>query len=83
MPKELDFTSIALSKWEDELDEPVNLDAMHSIEFALGKVSLPLKARFVPVDTVHVQFNRGSKEDHTIGGFVILDIDVVEFIQAG
>ena len=54
MSKELDFPSSTTGKWEDELDEPVDLDAMNCTESALGKVSLPPKARFVPSKAVHV-----------------------------
>ena len=54
MPKELDFPSSTVGNWEDELDEPVDLDAMHCTESALGKVSLPPKAYFVPGKAVHV-----------------------------
>ena len=57
IPKELDFSSSTVGKWEDEEDEPdepVNLDAMHCTESALGKVSLPPKACFVPGKVVHV-----------------------------
>ena len=54
MPKELDFPSSTAGKWEDEPDEPVDLDAMHCTESALGKVSLPPKACFVPGKVVHV-----------------------------
>ena len=54
VPKELDFTSSTLGTWEDKLDEPVDLDAMHCTESALGKVSLPPKARFVPGKVVHI-----------------------------
>ena len=54
MPKELDFPSSTVGKWEDEPDDPVDLDAMHCTESALGKVSLPPKARFVPGKVVHV-----------------------------
>ena len=43
-----------MGKWEDEPDEPVDMDAMHCAEFALGKVSLPPKARFVLGKAVHV-----------------------------
>ena len=39
MPKELDFTSSTMGKWEDELDEPNDLDTMHCAKSALGKVS--------------------------------------------
>ena len=53
-PKELDFTSRTVGNWEDEPDEPVDLDAMHYAESALGKVSLPPKARFVVGKVVHV-----------------------------
>ena len=48
-----------MGKW-DELDNLVDLDEMHSTDFALGKVSLPPKARFVPGKVVHVQFDGGS-----------------------
>ena len=54
MPKELDFTSSTAGKWEDEPDELVDLDAMHCIESALGKVSLPPKACFVPGKAMHM-----------------------------
>ena len=54
IPKELDFPSSTVGKWEDEPDNPVDLDAMHCIESALGKVSLPPKARFVLGKMVHV-----------------------------
>ena len=46
-------------EWE-QLDDPVDLDDMHCTESALGKVSLPPKARFVPGKVVHVQFDGGS-----------------------
>ena len=46
MHKELDFPSCTTGKW-DELDDLADLDDMHSTESALGKVSLPPKARFV------------------------------------
>ena len=59
MPKELDFPSSTTIKW-DELDDPVDLDDMHSTESALGKVSLPPKACFVPGKAVHVPFDSGS-----------------------
>ena len=58
-PEELDFPSSTMGKW-DEPDDPVDLDAMHCTESALGKVSLPPKARFVPGKAVHVQFDGGS-----------------------
>ena len=54
VPKELDFTSSTTGKWEDELDEPVDLVAMHCAKFALGKVSLPPKAYFVLGKVVHM-----------------------------
>ena len=60
MLKELDLTSNATSKWEDEPDEPVDMDAMQCTESALGKESLPPEARFVLGRVVHVQFNSGS-----------------------
>ena len=54
VPKELDFTSSTVGKWEDEPDELVDLHAMHCAKSALGKVSLPLKACFVQVKVAHV-----------------------------
>ena len=60
MPKELDFTSSTASKWEDEPGELIDLDAMHCTKSALGKVSLPLKAHFVPGKVVHMQFYGSS-----------------------
>ena len=57
MPKELDFTSNAAGKWEDEPDDLVDLDAMLCAESALGKVSLPSKACFVLGKAVRVQFD--------------------------
>ena len=60
MPEELDFLSSTVGKWEDMPDEPVDLHAMHCTESALGKVSLPPKACFVPGKVVHVQFDGGS-----------------------
>ena len=52
-PEELDFPSSSTGKWEDEPDELVDLDAMHCAKSALGKVSLPAKAHFVPGKVVH------------------------------
>ena len=75
MPKELDFPSSNSGKWEDEPDDPVDLDAMHCTESALGKVNLPPKACFMPGKVVHVQFDSGSNEGHAMDGFVILDMD--------
>ena len=60
MPKELDFTSSMVGKWEDEPEKLVNLYTMHCVEFALGKVSLPLKVHFVLGMVGHVQFDGGS-----------------------
>ena len=60
MPKELDITNTTTGKWEDELGKPVDLDAMHCTESALGKVSLPPKAHFVLGKVVHMQFDGGS-----------------------
>ena len=54
MPKELDFTSSTTGKWENELDELIDLDAMHCAKSALGKVSLPPNAHFVLGKAVHV-----------------------------
>ena len=31
LPKELDFTSSAMGEWEDELDEPVDLDTIYTV----------------------------------------------------
>ena len=59
VPEELDFPSSNAGEWE-QLDDPVDLDNMHCTKSALGKVSLPLKARFVPGKVVHVQFDGGS-----------------------
>ena len=56
----MDFPSSTAGKWGDEPDDPVDLDNMHCTESALGKVSLPPKARFVPGKAVHVQFDGGS-----------------------
>ena len=74
MPEKLDFPSRTMGEW-DEPDDPVDLDNMHSAESALGKVSLPPKACFVPGKAVHVQFDSGSQEGHAMGGFVIQDMD--------
>ena len=54
MPKELDFPSSTMGKWEDEPDDSVDLDNMHCTESALHKVSLPPKACFVPGKAMHV-----------------------------
>ena len=43
MLKELDFPSSIAGEWEDEPDDPVDLDDMDCTESALGKVSLPPK----------------------------------------
>ena len=53
MPEELEFPSSMVGKW-DEPDDPVGLDAMHCAKSALGKVSLPPKAHFVPGKALHV-----------------------------
>ena len=53
-PKELDFSSSTVGEWEDEPDKPVNLDAMHCTKSALGKLSLPPRAHFVPGKVVHM-----------------------------
>ena len=58
-PEEFDFPSSSTGEWE-QLDDPVDLDDMHYAESALGKVSLPPKACFVPGKAVHVQFDSGS-----------------------
>ena len=54
MPKELDFPSSTMGKWEDEPDEPIDLDAMHCVESTLNKVSLTPKACFVVGKVVHL-----------------------------
>ena len=54
MPKELDFPSSTAGEWEDELDKPVDLDAMHCTESTLGKVSLAPKACFILGKVVHL-----------------------------
>ena len=43
-PKELDFTSHTTGKWEDGLDELIDLEVMHCAKSALDKVILPPKA---------------------------------------
>ena len=58
-PEELDFPSSNIREWE-QLDNPLDLDDMHCAKSALGKVSLPPKACFVPGKAVHVQFDGGS-----------------------
>ena len=59
VPKDLDFKSRAMGKWEDELDEPVDVDTMHCTRLALGKVSLPPKACFVLVKVLNVELDGG------------------------
>ena len=54
MPEELDFPSSTAGEWEDEPDGPVDLDDMNCTESALGKVSLPPKACFIPGKVVHM-----------------------------
>ena len=54
MPKDLDFPSSTVGKWEDKPDKLVDLDTIHCAESALGKVSLPPKARFVLGKVVHL-----------------------------
>ena len=54
MPGKLDFPSSTSGEWEDELDEPVDLDTIHCAKSTLGKVSLPPKARFVLGKAVHM-----------------------------
>ena len=53
-PKELNFPSSTTGKWENEPDDPVDLDNMHCTESTLCKVSLPPKACFVLGKAVHV-----------------------------
>ena len=54
MPKQLDFPTSTVGKWEDKLDELVDLEIMYCAKSALGKVSLPPRARFVPGKVVYV-----------------------------
>ena len=54
VPKDLDFPSSTAGKWEDKPDEPVDLDNMHCVQAALGKVSVPPEACFVLGKVVHV-----------------------------
>ena len=78
----MDFTSSAEGKWEDKPNEPVDLDAMYCAKTALGKVSLPPKAHLVSGKAVHMHFNGISQGGHSMGGFVNLDADSMEIIQA-
>ena len=59
MPEELDFPGSTAGEW-DEPDGPVDLDDMHSVKSALGKVNFPPKAHFVLGKAVHVQFDGRS-----------------------
>ena len=43
-----------MGEGEDELEEPVDLDAMCCTKSALGKVSSPLKSCFVLGKVMHV-----------------------------
>ena len=43
-----------MGDWEDEPDKLVDLETMHYTKSALGKVSLPPKARFVLGKVVHM-----------------------------
>ena len=56
---------------------------MHYAETAFRKLSLPTNACFILGKSVHVHFVGGSQEDHAMGGFVVMDVDIVEIIQAG
>ena len=49
-----------MDKFEDELDELVDLHAIHCTKSALVNVSLPPKACFVPGKVVHVWFDGSS-----------------------
>ena len=60
MHKELDLTNSVAGIWEDEPDEPVDLDDMHCAKSTLDKFSLLLKACFVMCKAVYVQFDSGS-----------------------
>ena len=54
MPEELDFPSSTAGDWKDKPHNPVDLDDMGCTKSALGKVSLPPKARFLLGNAVHV-----------------------------
>ena len=54
MPEELDFPSSTTGKWEDEPDNRLTWMICTVTKSALGKVSLPPKACFVPGKVVHV-----------------------------
>ena len=56
---ELDLPSSNMGKWEDESEKPMNLDAMHCTETALGRVSLPPRVCFVSGKAVYMQFDGG------------------------
>ena len=82
MLQDLNFSGNTAGKWEDEPDKLVDLDTMHCTETALVKVSLPLKAWFVLVTAIHMQFDGGSQEGHNTCCFVILDMGGMKIIQA-
>ena len=58
--KELDFPSSAAGKWEDELEELVDLDTMYYAKTSFVKVSLPPNSRFILGETVHIKFDIAS-----------------------
>ena len=81
MPKELDFTSSTMGEWEDKPEDPVGLDTMHCTESTLGKVSLPLKACFIPGKAgAYAASTAYPRKWHAMGGFIILDVDGVEVL---
>ena len=80
VPQELDLTSSAAGKWEDEPHKLVDLDAMHYAGTALGKAELPPKECFVVGKAMHVHHDGGFQKGHAKGNFVILDVDCVEII---
>ena len=49
-----------MSKWEDELDEPVDLVTIHCTKTALGNLSLPPKVCVMLGKAVHIHFDSGS-----------------------
>ena len=49
-----------MDKWKDKPDKPVDLDAMNCAKSALGKVSLPPKACFVPGKAMYGHYDGRS-----------------------
>lgn len=64
--------------------EELEITDMIAAERALRKpIHLPPKARFSPGPAIHIQFDGGSQDGYGTGGFVILDKDRREIVQAG